>query len=138
MAEELKKAGGRYDVSGNIEAQYVDAAETVLRNKPGIRDLVTLQTAEEKSLARAYRDLLGEVRTDTPLNCDLLRHIHARIFGGLYDWAGRWGSVWISKPGTTWPAPDFLDTNMRAYEQNVSGSSRPQTLAKSAPSRRGR
>ena len=27
--------------------------------------------------------------------------------------------MWISKPGTTWPAPDFLDTNMRACEQNV-------------------
>ena len=119
MAEESKEARDRYDVSGNIEVQYVDAAGIVLRNKAGITDLITLQTAEEKSLAHAYRDLLGEVRTDTPVNCDLLRHIHARIFGGLYDWAGRWRSVWISKPGTTWPAPDFLDTNMRAYEQNV-------------------
>ena len=119
MAEESKKAGDRYDVSGNIEAQYVDAAGTVLRNKLGITDLITLQTAEEQSLARAYRDLLREVRTDTPVTCDLLRHIHARIFGDLYDWAGRWRTVWISKPGTTWPAPDFLDANMRAYEQNV-------------------
>ena len=119
MAEEPKKARDRYDVSGNIETQYVDAAGTVLRNKLGITDLAALQTAEEQSLARAYRDLLGEVRTDTPVTCDLLRHIHARIFGGLYDWAGRWRTVWISKPGITWPAPDFLDANMRAYEQNV-------------------
>jgi len=27
--------------------------------------------------------------------------------------------VWISKPNVTWPAPDFLDTNMQQYEQNV-------------------
>lgn len=45
----------RYDVSGNVEAQYVDAAETVLRNKRGIADLVIIQTMEEKSLALAYR-----------------------------------------------------------------------------------
>ena len=119
MAEESEKARGRYDVSGNIEVQYVDAAGTVLRNKLGITDLTALQTAEEQSLARAYRDLLHEVRTDTPVTGDLLRHIHNRIFGDLYDWAGRWRTVWISKVGTTWPAPDFLDANMRAYEQNV-------------------
>ena len=63
-------------------------------------------------LARAYGDLLREVRTDTPLTCDLLRHIHARIFGDLYNWAGRCAGLWISKPNVTWPAPDFLDANM--------------------------
>ncbi len=119
MTEESKRPHNRYNVSGNVEVQYVDAAETVLRNKPGITDLVALQMAEEKSLALAYRDLLLEVRTDTPLTCDLIRHIHARIFGSLYEWAGRWRTVWISKPDITWPAPDFLDANMQKYEQNV-------------------
>ena len=117
--KESEQRRDRYDVTGNIEAQYVDVAETVLRNKLGITDLGKIQMAEEQSLARAYRDLLREVRTDTPVTCDLLRHVHVRIFGDLYDWAGRWRSVWISKPGTTWPAPDFLDANMLAYEQNV-------------------
>jgi cell filamentation protein len=119
MAEESKQTRSRYDVSGNVEAQYVDAAESVLCNKMGITDLALLQTVEEQSLALAYRDLLSEVRTDTPITCDLLCHIHERIFGGLYAWAGRWRTVWISKPGTTWPAPDFLDANMRAFERNV-------------------
>jgi cell filamentation protein len=119
MAEESKKARDRYDVSGNVEAQYVDDAGTVLHNKLGITDLITLQKAEEQSLAIAYGDLLREVRTNTPLDCNLLCHIHTRIFGGLYDWAGRWRTVWISKPSVTWPAPDFLNQNMRTYEQNV-------------------
>jgi cell filamentation protein len=119
MTEQSKRSRDRYDVSGNVEAQYVDAAGNVLRNKLGITDLITLQTAEEKSLALAYRDLLLEVRTDTPLTCDLLRHIHSRIFGNLYEWAGRWRTAWISKPDTTWPAPDFLDANMQVYERNV-------------------
>jgi len=119
MTEESNRPRNRYDVSGNVEAQYVDAAETVLRNKQGITDLIALQTEEEKSLALAYRDLLLEVRTDTPLTCDLLCHVHARIFGSLYEWAGKWRTVWISKPDITWPAPDFLDANMQAYERNV-------------------
>jgi cell filamentation protein len=68
MPEKPKKPRDRYDVSGNVEAEYMDAAEEVLRNKKGIADLATLQTAEEESLARAYRVLLDEVRTDTPLS----------------------------------------------------------------------
>ncbi len=109
----------RYDTSGNPEAEYVDAAQTVLVNKRGIADLHDLQVAEEEALAAAYETLLGEVRTDTPMTCDLLRHIHGRIFGELYAWAGRWRTVWISKPGATWPAPDFLDGNMEALEREV-------------------
>jgi cell filamentation protein len=109
----------RYDTSGNVEAEYVDTEQAVLRNKQSITDLSVLQTAEEVALAHAYRALLREVRTDTPLTCELLRHIHAAIFGGLYEWAGRWRTVWISKPGTTWPTPDFLDRNMEEFERTV-------------------
>ncbi len=105
--------------SGNVEAQYVDEAHTILVNKLGITELEPLQAAEEQALARAYGQLLREVRTDTPMTCDLLRHIHATIFSELYDWAGRWRTVWISKPGTTWPPPDFLDRSMAEYEKTV-------------------
>jgi cell filamentation protein len=109
MAKEPNKRRNRYDTSGNAEAEYVDAAQTVLVNKRGIADLHALQVAEEEALAAAYETLFGEVRTDTPMTCDLLRYIHGRIFGELYAWAGRWRTVWISKPGVTWPAPGFLD-----------------------------
>jgi cell filamentation protein len=47
------------------------------------------------------------------------RHIHGRIFGDLYAWAGQWRTVWISKPGVTWPAPDFLAGNMLGFERDV-------------------
>jgi len=119
MAKAPKKRRDRYDTSGNPESEYVDAAQTVLVNKRGITDLHILQVAEEEALAAAYETLLGEVRTDTPLTCELLRHIHGRVFGDLYAWAGRWRTVWISKPGITWPAPDFLDGNMQTFERDV-------------------
>jgi fido (protein-threonine AMPylation protein) len=79
----------RYDVAGNPEAQYADAAQQVLVNRPGIADLHTLHLAEELALASAYERLLREVKVDTPLTCDLLRTIHGVIFGDLFDWAGR-------------------------------------------------
>jgi cell filamentation protein len=119
MDEPPQPRRDRYDTSGNPEADYVDAAKVVLKNKKGITGLHALQLAEEEALAAAYETLVGEVRMDTPMTCELLRHIHGRIFGDIYAWAGRWRTVWISKPGITWPPPDFLDQNMRAYEHEV-------------------
>jgi cell filamentation protein len=121
MGKEPEQRRNRYDVSGNVEAEDVDAEKTVLHNKQGITDLHTLQVAEEEALAQAYEALLAEVRTDTRMTCELVRHIHSRIFGDLYPWAGRWRTVWISKPGITWPAPDFLDSTMQQYEREVLG-----------------
>ncbi len=53
------------------------------------------------------------------LTCWLVQHVHQRIFGELYDWAGRWRTVWISKPGVTWPPPDFLAEQMSQFENDV-------------------
>ena len=87
-----------------------------------------MQVAEEEALARAYEVLLAEVRLDTPMTCDLLRHLHSRIFGDLYEWAGCWRTVWISKPGITWPSPDFLDQDMQQFERVVLGKYPVYTL----------
>ena len=119
MSKKSKLHRDRYDVSGNIEAEFVDPDETVLVNKRGITNLEELQRYEEEALAKAYEKLLGEVRIDTQLSCDLIRHIHERIFGNLYAWAGRWRTVNISKPGVTWPPPLYIDENMQLFEQNV-------------------
>ena len=104
----------RYDVSGNVEAQYADANQSVLINK-----LEPLQLLEEAGLAKAYESLISEVRIDTPLSCELLKHIHQRVFGDLFEWAGRWRTLQISKPGVIWPAAQFLDRSMQEFERTV-------------------
>lgn len=128
MDDSPTRRPNRYDVSGNVEAEYVDADGKVLANKPGISDLGTLQIREEEALAAAYEVLLGEVRSDTRMTCDLIRYVHGRIFGELYEWAGRWRTVWISKPGATWPAPDFIDKNMQVFEETVLRKYSPESL----------
>jgi cell filamentation protein len=109
----------KYDVSGNIEGRYVDEAQKILVNKLSIVNLHDLQVAEEERLNRAYATLLSEIRIDTPMSCDLIRHVHNRIFGDLYQWAGRWRSVQISKPGVIWPAAQFLADSMSTFEKEV-------------------
>lgn len=114
-----EQPAGRYSVSGNVEAEFVDAAQTILVNRPGITDLETLQIAEEEALASAYESLLAEVRMDTPISCGLIRHAHHCIFAGLYEWAGRWRTLQISKGTTVWPAAQFLDQSMIDFEHTV-------------------
>ena len=109
----------KYDVSGNIEAQFADDSEEVLVNKPGIVVLEDLQLREEQSLAKAYERLLSEVRTDTPITTELIRYVHGQIFGDLFEWAGRWRTVVISKPGAIWPPPQFLDAAMKTLQEQV-------------------
>ena len=109
----------RYDVSGNVEAQFVDAGETVLVNLAGITDLTELQIREEEGLAATYGRLLRTVRVDTPMTGALIRDIHASIFGELFAWAGRWRTVQISKPGAIWPPPHYLNEAMQSFESDV-------------------
>lgn len=90
----------------------MDKEQTVLKNKKDIADLYTLQLEEEKALAKAYESLLEEVRSDTSITSELIRYVHITIFGELYEWAGQWRRVRISKPGVSWPPPDFLDEAM--------------------------
>jgi cell filamentation protein len=128
MSEPNHPRRDRYDTSGNPETEYVDAEHAVLRNKEGIIDSNTLLEREKELLAAAYERLLQEVRSDTPLTCDLLKHTHHAIFAPLYEWAGRYRTVWISKPGITWPAPDFLDEHMAIFERDVLAKYRPAGL----------
>jgi len=114
-----KKRKNKYDVTGNIEAEFVDEAQQVLINKLGVRDLNSLYIAEEEGLAKAYETLLAEVKIETPMTSELLCHIHSRIFGEIYEWAGRWRTVQISKPGAIWPPPHYLDEAMQTFERDV-------------------
>jgi fido (protein-threonine AMPylation protein) len=62
-------------------------------------------TAELRRLTQALLDLAAEIHrgkwSTEPLNCDLIRKLHDRIFGGIRDYAGRirnrdWGSDFLT------------------------------------------
>src|SRR5262249_7738894 len=101
---------------------------TVLVNLLGICEEERLQIVEEEALARAYEQLLGEVRLDTSLTNELIRYVHAVIFGKIYAWAGRYRTVTISKPGITWPPPPFLAASMDLFERDVLRKIQPPKL----------
>lgn len=108
----------RYTVGG-LENEYMDHEQKVLKNKKGIADLQTLYIEEEKTLGKAYEILLNEVRSDTPITSELILYVHRTVFVDLYEWAGQWRTVTISKPGVTWPPPDFLHEAMQSFQNEV-------------------
>jgi cell filamentation protein len=119
MNDESRSRRDRYDVTGNVEAEYVDADGLVLVNKRGIAELEELQLLEEDCLTKAYETLLDEIRVDTPMSVELIRYVNERVFGTIFTWAGRWRTVNISKPGVTWPPPVFIAENMESLERDV-------------------
>jgi cell filamentation protein len=75
---------------------YTDPVTGVLRNKLGLRTAEELQAAE-REITHAALILLGE--SPVPPSYDL-RHmcaIHRRVFGDIYEWAGRPRTVAIAK-----------------------------------------
>jgi cell filamentation protein len=83
----------------NAKDPYVDPDTGVLRNRFGISDQSELERVEATFAAvRSYELAVSPVRGEFDLAH--LQQIHQRLFGDVYDWAGKIRTVDISK-GTT-------------------------------------
>ncbi len=76
------------------------------------------ETIDGKSKSKAYTlfgsSLMDSIEVGT-LNG--LKQIHAYIFGGLYDFAGRLRTVNISKGGFTFASAEFLEQSVASIEK---------------------
>lgn len=76
------------------------------------------ETVDGKSKSKAYAlfgsSLMDSIEVGT-LNG--LKQIHAYIFGGLYDFAGRLRTVNISKGGFTFAPAEFLEQSLASIEK---------------------
>ena len=82
-----------YDIAND---PYVNKQSGILRNKLGLRDALTLETVETQLVSAQVLIILNE---SIPARFDshLLRSLHWRLFHQLYDWAGEYRTVVISK-----------------------------------------
>jgi cell filamentation protein len=88
----------RYDVSGSIEAQFEPGSnDTVLRNKLGIADAVEMDKAEAAALIKATDALFHEYDAEHQFTADDVCHMHKVWLGDIYEWAGKYRTVNISK-----------------------------------------
>lgn len=108
------KRGGRYETSHLPEDQCEPGSRgLVLKNRLGIRSQREMDRAETEALKRAEDAFFRMyVRTHRFTASDI-RRMHKAWLGEIYDWAGRYRQVKISKGGFpfTFPAqiPKLMD-----------------------------
>ena len=85
---------GKYGAGDDV---YCWPGTTVLKNRLGIMDAATLEQAEAEFAAVAVQTI--EI-TAPPFDAAYLQHLHRQLFADVYDWAGLFRTVDISKAGT--------------------------------------
>ena len=115
------KKDGRYDVSGLTEAQFEPGSgEQVLKNRLGITSPQVMDDAEARALENAMLELIG--------NYDERHLIHRgaifaccnrRWLGEIYEWAGEYRQVNISKGDFPFAAAARVPALMAEFEKDM-------------------
>jgi cell filamentation protein, protein adenylyltransferase len=114
----LKKSG-RYDVSGLIEAQFEPGSDdSVLKNYLGNIDPAEMDQAEAKALASATDILIREYDKEYKFNAADICHFHKTWLGNVYEWAGRYRRVNITRDDFTFAMADRIPVLMEQFEKN--------------------
>jgi cell filamentation protein len=94
------------------EDPYSDPVTGVLYNKLGLGSASGLEAAE-REITHAALILLDSSPVSPGYDLPHLREIHRRIFGDIYEWAGRIRMVVIAK-GAVFCLPQYIDSSATA------------------------
>jgi cell filamentation protein len=114
------KKDGRYDVSGLPEAQFQPGSnEQVLRNRLGVKSLKEMDDAEARALERAMVGFVGKYDEKHRFSVADICDIHRRWLGEIYEWAGEYRQVNVSKGEFPFAAAARVPDLMVEFERNV-------------------
>lgn len=112
--------GGRYDVSGLVEAQFEPGSRgRVLKNRLGIRSRRKMDEVEAAALQSAMDAFVRKYDAEHRFSGGDLRAMHHRWLSGIYDWAGEYRLVNISKGGFPFAAAALVPSLMTQFERDV-------------------
>ena len=113
------KKGGRYDVSGLVESQYeAGSQDMVLRNLLGIIDPDEMDRMEARALVKATDMLIREYDKEHQFTAADICHLHKTWLGEIYEWAGRYRKINITKDYFTFAMAAQIHKLMEQFEQN--------------------
>ncbi len=113
------KKGGRYDVSGLVEAQYEPGSkDTVLRNLLEIIDPDEMDRVEARALAKTTDILIREYDQEHQFCAADICHFHKTWMGEVYEWAGKYRNVNITKNDFTFAMAAQIPKLMKQFEKN--------------------
>lgn len=117
---------GRYDVSGLTEAQFEPGSRRrVLRNLLGIRSTKAMEETETSALMTAMDDFVRTYDEGHRFRATDIRHLHKRWLGGIYEWAGEYRQVNISKDDFAFAMATRIPALMDAFDREVLGRYTP-------------
>lgn len=123
------KKDGRYDTSGLPEAQFEPGSnEQVLRNRLGIKSPKEMDDAEIRALEKAMVELVGKYDEKHRFRAADIREIHRRWLGEIYEWAGEYRQVNVSKGEFPFAAAARVPDLMAEFERKVLARHTPCNL----------
>ncbi len=112
--------GQRYDVSGLLEAQFEPGSRgRVLRNRLGIKTKREMDRLEAVALARAMDLLVRTYDREHRFSASDICHFHKVWLDEIYEWAGNYRQVNLSKGGFTFAMAAQIPVLMHRFEENV-------------------
>ena len=116
---------GRYATHGTEGQAQPGSRGRVLANRLGIVRVRDMQVAETAALLQLTDDLLGEITEAQRFTGDDLCAWHQRWLGGIYDWAGHYRNVNMSKDGFPFAAARLVPDLMADYTRRVLAAHTP-------------
>lgn len=114
------KKDGRYDVSGLPEAQFEPGSnEQVLRNRLGIKASKEMDDAEARALEKTMVELVGRYDAQHRFTATDLREMHKYWLGEIYEWAGEYRQVNVSKGKFLFASVARVPDLMVEFERSV-------------------
>lgn len=112
------KKGGRYNTSGLIEDRFQPGSHSrVLLNKLGITSKRAMDELEAREHFRALNIFLEMYDREHCFTAADIRDMHRIWLGGIYDWAGLYRQVNISKGNFPFAMARQIPALMEKFEQ---------------------
>jgi cell filamentation protein len=108
----------RYNTSDLIENQYEPGSrKNVLRNLLGIKRKRDIDNAESEALKQAIKWAMQNYDIDHSFTAHDIRSLHRIWLEGIYQWAGQYRQVVMSKGGFPFAFPEQIPTLMADLEK---------------------
>lgn len=116
----------RHDVSQLVEAQTQPGSRgRVLRNLLGVTRRREMDRLEAQAQYRAMESILGEYGPEHRFTAADVRHLHRTWLGEIYEWAGAYRQVNLSKGDFPFAAAAQVPRLMVAFEREALAANTP-------------
>jgi len=114
------KKQGRYSTSGLVEDQYMPGSKgKVLRNLLDITAKKEIDRIETELLFETTDRLLDEFDNNRQFSTDDILEMHRRWLGSVYEWAGKYRQVKMSKGNFMFAAPAYIPQLMENFKKEL-------------------